>query len=229
MPEYVTITIDGARVQVPEGTSVLDGALERGICIPHLCHMRGVQDIGVCRLCLVELEKNGNSRITTSCTLEAKEGMIVHAHTDKIRRLRRNIAELLVAEAPNSRAIQDIAARCGVTEVRYPFRHKSCVLCGRCVRVCGEVWQSRALGMVGRGKERHVALPFNERPEYCKRCWSCREVCPMTLAPCDGPMKEGEEYLCDKCISQLTMVEYAPDSCVWCRLGKGFRCARQTP
>ncbi|GAF80004.1 unnamed protein product, partial [marine sediment metagenome] len=229
MPEYVTLTIDGARMRVPEGTSVLDAALDHGICIPHLCHMRGVLDIGVCRLCLVEVVEDGRSKITTSCTLGAKEGMVIRAHTEKILKLRRNVAELLVAEAPNSRAIQDIAVRCGVTEVRYPFHHANCVLCGRCVRVCSEVWQSKVLGFVGRGKDRHVALPFNERPEYCKRCWSCIDVCPMTITPCDGPMKEGEEYLCGKCASQLTMIENSPDSCVWCRLGEGFQCSRWRP
>lgn len=229
MPEYVTLTIDGARIRVPEGVSVLDAALDHGICIPHLCHMRGVLDIGVCRLCLVEVVENGRSKVTTSCTLGAKEGMVIRAHTEKILKLRRNVAELLVAEAPNSRAIQDVAVRCGVTEVRYPFHHNDCVLCGRCVRVCSEVWQSTVLGFVGRGKDRRVALPFNERPEYCKRCWSCIDVCPMTIVPCDGPMKEGEEYLCAKCASQLTMTEYSPDSCVWCRLGEGFKCARIQP
>jgi formate dehydrogenase alpha subunit len=227
MPEYVSLTIDGARIRAPKGTSVLDAALDHGICIPHLCHMRGVLDIGTCRLCLVEMVENGRSRITASCTLEAKEGMVIRAHTEEILKLRRNVAELLVAEAPNSRAIQDLAVRCGLTEVRYPFHHTSCVLCGRCVRVCSEVWQSNVLGFVGRGTDRHVSLPFHERPEDCKRCWSCREVCPMTIPPCDGPMKEGEEYLCGKCSSQLTMVEYSPDSCVWCRLGEGFQCVRQ--
>ena len=226
MPEYVTLTIDGARIRAPGGMSVLDVALDHGICIPHLCHMRSFLDIGVCRLCLVEVEDDGREKITASCTLEAEEGMVIRAHTEKILKLRRNVAELLVAEAPNSRAIQDLAVRCGLTEVRYPFHHASCVLCGSCVRICSEVWQSRSLGMIGRGKETHVALPFNERPEYCKRCWACREVCPMTIAPCDRPMKEGEEYLCGKCASQLTMVEYSTDSCVWCRLGEGFQCAR---
>ncbi len=227
MLEYVMLTIDGARIRVPKGTSVLDAALDHGICIPHLCHMRGVIDFGVCRLCLVEVVENGKSRITTSCTLEVEEGMVIRAHTEKILKLRRNVAELLVAEAPNSRAIQDLAVRCGVAEVRYPFHNTSCVLCGRCIRMCSEVWQSNVLGFVGRGKDIHVAMPFNERPEYCKRCWSCREVCPMTIVPCDGSMKEGEEYLCGKCASQLTMIENSLDSCVWCRLGEGFQCVRQ--
>ncbi|MFH1086045.1 MAG: 2Fe-2S iron-sulfur cluster-binding protein [Chloroflexota bacterium] len=227
MPEFITLTIDGARSRVPQGTSVLDAALDQGICIPHLCHMRGVADIGVCRLCLVELESNGRSRVTTSCTLEAQEGMVVAAHSDKVLRLRRNVAELLVAEAPNSRAIQDIAARCGVTEVRYPFHNNQCVLCGRCVRVCSEVWQANARGFVGRGKDRHVALPFNERPDSCKRCWNCIQVCPMVIPACAGPMKDGEEYLCGKCASQLTMAARMPDSCIWCSLGEGFQCTRR--
>ena len=229
MADDVTLTIDDREVSVPPGTTIFGAARRLGIDIPHLCYdpALGLEPTSSCRLCLVEVVKNGRSKVTTSCTLEAKEGMVVRAHTEKILKLRRNVAELLVAEAPNSRAIQDIAVRCGVTQVRYPFHHNDCVLCGRCIRVCDEVWQAQALGFVGRGKDRQVALPFNERPDFCKRCWSCREVCPMTIAPCDGPMKEGEEYLCGKCASQLTMVEYSPDSCVWCRLGEGFQCTRQ--
>lgn len=227
MPEYVSLTIDGCLVRAPRGTSVLDAALEYGICIPHLCHMRGLTPLGACRLCLVEVVANGRSRITTSCTLEVKEGLVIKAHTEQIRRIRKNLAEMLVAEAPNSRAIQDIALRCGVKRVRYPFHHADCVLCGRCVRVCTEVWQSGSLGFVGRGQERRVALPFEQRPDTCKHCNSCITVCPMTIPPCDGPMKKGEEYFCGKCESQLLAAEQSPGSCIWCRLGEGFQCTRQ--
>lgn len=212
-----------------KGANVLDTALEYGICIPHLCHMEDLLPIGACRLCIVEYVENGKSKVTTSCTLEVKEGMAVMSDTEKILRARKTIAEMLVAEAPNSRAIQDMAVRCGVTKVRFPFRNKSCVLCGRCVRVCREVWQSKSLGFVGRGKARHVALPFHERPDFCKRCWSCSELCPMTITPCDGPMKEGEEYLCAKCEAQLTMAIGSQDTCVQCRFGKGFGCLRALP
>ncbi|MCK4851723.1 MAG: (2Fe-2S)-binding protein [Candidatus Omnitrophica bacterium] len=222
MSEYVTLTINGAKVRAPRGTSVLDAALDYGICIPHLCHMQGVIPTGVCRLCIVEVIEKGRSKVTTSCTLEAEEGMVILAHTDKILKARKNIAEMLVAEAPNSRAIQDIALKCGVKDVRYPFRNKDCVLCGRCVRACTEIWRSRSLGFVGRGEQRHVALPFDERPEFCKRCNACIDLCPMTITPCDGPMKKGEEYFCGKCESQLSMSEDFVDSCVWCRLGEGF-------
>ena len=205
---------------------MLDAAIEYGICIPHLCHVPNLSDIGACRLCIVEHVVNGRSKVTTSCTLLVQEGMVIRSNTEKIRKLRRNIAELLVAQAPNSRAIQDIAVRCGVKEVRYPFRNSDCVLCGRCVRACTELCQAKAIGFVGRGKDRRVDSPFGVRSEFCKRCRTCIDLCPMTIIPCDGPMKPGEEYLCGKCESQLLFADEMPDTCVWCELGEGFQCGR---
>ncbi len=226
MQQPVTLTIDGAQVRAAKGTSVLDAAMEYGICIPHLCHTPQMSDLSACRLCIVEHVQNGRSKVTTSCTLLVQDDMVVRTNTDKIRKLRRNLAELLVAEAPNSRAVQDIAVRCGVKQVRYPFRNKSCVLCGRCVRVCTEMWSARAIGFVGRGKDRRVDFPFGVRPDYCKQCSSCVQLCPMTITPCDGPMNPGEERLCGKCESQLLVTEPIPDTCVLCDLGRGFDCAR---
>ena len=226
MEQYVNVNIDGAIIRAVRGTSVLDTAIEYDICIPHLCHVPGLTDIGACRLCIVEHVVNGRSKVTTSCTLNVEEGMVILTSTDKIRKLRHNLAELLVAQAPNSRAIQDIAVRCGVTEVRYPFRNEDCVLCGRCVRVCEEIWKARAIGFVGRGKDRHVDHPFGIRPEFCKQCDNCIQICPMTIPPCNGPMKPGEEYLCGQCESQLIVADETPGNCIWCDLGKGFDCAR---
>jgi NADH dehydrogenase/NADH:ubiquinone oxidoreductase subunit G len=226
MIPYVTLRIDGALIRAAKGTSVLDVAIEYGICIPHLCHVPNLSDIGACRLCIVEHVQNGRSKVTTSCTLRVKEGMVIRSNTERIRHLRRNIAELLVAQAPNSRAIQDIAVRCGVKTVRYPFRNEKCVLCGRCVRVCSEMWQAKAIGFVGRGKDRRVDTPFSQPSEACKRCGTCIDLCPMTITPCDGPMKPGEEHLCGKCESQLLEANSSPGQCIWCDLGEGFQCGR---
>jgi NADH dehydrogenase/NADH:ubiquinone oxidoreductase subunit G len=226
MQQYVNVSIDGAVIRAIKGNSVLDTAIEYGISIPHLCHVSYLSDIGACRLCIVEHVENGRAAITTSCTLKVQEGMVIRANSDKVRKLRRNLAELLVAQAPNSRAIQDIALRCGVKEVRYPFRNDNCVLCGRCVRVCTEVWKARAIGFVGRGKDRHVEHPFGVRPDFCKQCSNCTQICPMTITPCDGPMKPGKERLCSQCESQLMIADQNPGSCVWCKLGEGFACGR---
>lgn len=227
MVENVTLTIDGAKINTQANMSVLDAALEYGICIPHLCHYPGLSDVGTCRICIVEHIINGRSKITASCTLKVAEGMVIRTDTETVKRLRRNIAELLVAQAPNSKAIQDIAVRCGVRQVRYPFRNENCVLCGRCVRVCAEMWQAKALGFVGRGKDRKVEFPFGHKPDFCKNCNTCIDICPMTITPCSGPVKDGQEYLCSSCESQLIMADSQPGSCVWCDLGKGFQCTRQ--
>lgn len=223
MAQQVTLTIDGMDITVPRGLSVLDAALRHGICIPHLCRLPFISDLGSCRLCIVEHIQNGRSKITTSCTLLAQEGMVISSNTAKIRVLRKNIAELLVAEAPNSRAIQDVALRCGVREVRYPFRNSDCVLCGRCVRSCPE----KAIGFVGRGKDRRVASPLNIRKELCTNCGRCIDLCPMTMPPCDGPMLKGQERLCGKCVSKMDFAEELPGICVACDLGQGFHCERR--
>ena len=226
MRQYINLKIDGADYRAAKGISVLDVAVEYGVCIPHLCHVANLSEIGACRLCIVEHVKNGQSKVTTSCTLLVQEGMVIRSNTEKIKKLRRNIAELLVAQAPNSRAIQDIAVRCGVKEVRYPFRNENCVLCGRCVRACSELFSAKAIGFVGRGKDRRVETPFGTRTTLCKHCGTCIDLCPMTITPCEGYMKPGEEHLCGKCESQMQLAENLQESCVWCELGEGFQCSR---
>jgi len=225
MIQQVTINIDGANIRAARGASVLDVALEHGICIPHLCRVPYIASIGACRLCIVEHVVNGWSKVTTSCTLLVQEGMVILSNTEKIRKLRRNVAELLVSQAPNSRAIQDIAVRCGVKEVRYPFRNENCVLCGRCVRYCREMANANSLGFIGRGRDRRVGYPLELR-DFCKHCGFCTQNCPMSITPCDGPMKKGEERLCGRCEAQLAITVGMEDSCVWCELGKGFDCSR---
>lgn len=226
MTPQVRINVDGVDIMVARGSSVLDAALEKGICIPHLCRAPYLPDIGACRLCIVEHVNNGRSKITTSCTLLVQEGMVILSNTEKIRKLRRNIAELLVAEAPNSRAIQDIALRCGVKEVRYPFRNSDCVLCGRCVRACPGHIGVKAIGFTGRGKDRKVESPFNLHSELCNECGRCIDLCPMTVVPCDGPMELGKEYLCGNCESKIALADKIPGFCISCALGEGFQCER---
>ncbi len=226
MNQYVTVNIDGAILNVPKGSSVLDAALEAGICIPHLCRVPYLPDLGACRLCIVENIVNGRSKVTTSCTLLVKEGMVILSNTEKIRKLRKNIAELIVTEAPNSRAIQDIAMRCGLEEARYPFRNSDCILCGRCVTSCTGRSAEKAIGFIGRGKNRHVASPFNLFSELCNECGRCVDLCPMTITPCEGPMLPGEERLCGNCESKLSEADLALGYCVGCYLGEGFHCQR---
>jgi NADH dehydrogenase/NADH:ubiquinone oxidoreductase subunit G len=96
--------MDGAKLRTPQGVSVLDVAVEYGVCIPHLCHVSNLTDIGACRLCIVELVSNGRSKITTSCTLEVKEGMVIHSNTDRVRALRKNVKPAARCFRPDVRA-----------------------------------------------------------------------------------------------------------------------------
>jgi ferredoxin len=88
------------------------------------------------------------------------------------------------------------------------------------------LWQAKALGFVGRGKNRHVDYPFGVRPAFCRMCGACITNCPMTIPPCGGPMKSGEERLCGQCESQLMVSPSLEGHCVWCELGKSFQCSR---
>ena len=212
MSEIVTITIDGETVETLEGTSVLAAALKAGICIPNLCWLPRVVPIGACRVCLVEVERNGRTKMTASCTLEAKQGMVIHAHSEDVLRARRNIVELLLAEAPESEVLQVLAERLGVDEVRYPSRESECVLCGRCVAACAEIAGTGSKGFVGRGNRRHIGLPFyNEK--YCQKCDECSDRCPMDIAPVSKKGKPG-----GVCGSELSKNEEIPSICEECVL-----------
>jgi bidirectional [NiFe] hydrogenase diaphorase subunit len=212
MSETISLTIDGETVETTEGASVLAAALNAGICIPNLCWLPKVTPTGACRVCLVEVERHGRRRMTASCTLEAKEGMIVHAHSEDVLRARRNIVELLLAEAPQSEVLQALAERLGLEEVRYPERESDCVLCGRCVAACAEIAGTGAKGSVGRGSRRHIGLPFYQE-KYCQKCGECTDRCPMDIAPVSKRGKPG-----GVCGSELSKNEEIPSVCENCLL-----------
>ena len=213
MPDSVTIVVDDVSIETTEGANVLDAALRVGVCIPNLCHLPEVTPTGACRVCLVEVERNGRTKITAACALEAKDGMIVRAHTEDVERARRNIVELLLAEAPESPVLQALAERLGVNDVRFSERESDCILCGRCVAACAEIAKEGALGMIGRGANRHKGLPFYNE-EYCSQCNECHDRCPMDISPSG---RSGDK--CGVCGSELSVNEEIPEICEDCVLG----------
>ena len=212
MAETITLTIDGETVETTEGTSVLEAALQAGICIPNLCMLPGTPPTGACRVCLVEVERNGRTKMTASCTLDAKEGMVIHAHSENVMRARRNIVELLLAEAPDSPVLKTLAERLEVDEIRYPEREADCILCGRCVAACSVVAGTGAKGFVGRGNHRHIGLPFYDE-KYCQKCDECNDRCPLEMAPVSKHGKHG-----GVCGSELSLNDELPEICEDCIL-----------
>lgn len=211
MSDTVTLTIDGETIEVEAGTTVLEAALGAGICIPNLCYIPDARPTGACRLCIVEVEQHGRRKMTASCTLDASNGMIIHAHSDDVLRARRNIIEILRAEAPDSEVLEAMAERLGVTETRYSLRESDCILCGRCVTACSDIAKSRVKGSIGRGIKRHIGLPFY-KDTYCQKCYECNERCPLAI-----PVKS-KKGPCGVCGSELSKNERIPEVCEDCIL-----------
>ena len=174
----VTLTIDGREVQAEEGVTILEAAKENNIYIPSLCYHEEVTPYGACRLCLVEITKNGRQRLVTSCLYQVEEGLIVKTDSERIIDNRRMIMELLLARCPNNKVIQDLAKQLGVEKTSFKLEDNQCILCALCVRVCQEVVGVSAISLVNRGVDRQMATPFYEHSEACIGCGSCAYVCP---------------------------------------------------
>jgi bidirectional [NiFe] hydrogenase diaphorase subunit len=180
----VKITIDGIKVQVPEGTTVLEAARSIGVVIPTLCHHPGLTPYGVCRVCIVEVVKGKRSSLEASCTLPVSEGQVIITNSEMVKKARKVIIELLLSECPTSKTLQDLAANFGVNEVRFKIKDKNCIMCGLCVRYCKEQMQSGGIGFVGRGTSRRVSTSFGVTPEECRNCGGCEWICPVCERAC---------------------------------------------
>lgn len=200
----ITLRINGETVTVPKGTKIIDAAKKIGINIPHLCHFEGLEPIGVCRLCIVEIE--GNSQFVTSCTQDVAEGMKVKTNTKKLNDARKMLLELILANHPTdchtcernqTCELLALANELGVSTVRFAYDKKTaeiddssfsivrdtnkCILCKRCIRVCRDIQGVEAIGLVFRGHDTLVSTFNNEGLAYtqCTNCGQCIAVCPV--------------------------------------------------
>ncbi len=174
----VTVSIDGRHVRVREGTTVLEAAETLGIEIPTLCHRRELTPYGACRVCTVEIDQGGVTRLQAACSYPVAEGLTVRTNTERVLKGRRMILELLGARCPNTESIKELAKQMGVETPRFRLKDDDCILCGLCVRVCHEVVGAGAIGFSGRGILRKVETPFGADPKACIACGACSYVCP---------------------------------------------------
>jgi len=175
------LIIDGIRADADPSKTVLEVAQNMGIRIPTLCQYKGITPYGACRICIVETIWNGKSSLHTACTYPAWDGE-VKTNSDVVRKARKGILELMLAEAPGAEDIQKLAEEYGAEKEKYKVHRTGtenlCIMCGLCVRICTDVMKVGAIGFKGRGFKREIATPFEEYSDVCSTCGSCVFVCP---------------------------------------------------
>ncbi|MCF7891164.1 (2Fe-2S)-binding protein [Candidatus Bipolaricaulota bacterium] len=175
----VNFVLNDRELEVEQGTTILDAALDAGVEIPHLCYHEELSAYGACRLCLVKKMENGASSLEPSCQTKVTEGMKVETHSEEVNEKRKIVFELLLAKAPESEKLKELASNYGVTKSRFDLdSYGKCILCGLCVRVCDEVVGMEAIGFSDRGVERTIKTPFGKISNSCIGCGACAYICP---------------------------------------------------
>ena len=199
----VTLTIDGQKVTVPEGTTILNAAKKAGIDIPTLCYLKEINEVGDCRMCIVEVE--GRRGFASSCIQTVEEGMVVHTHTPNVLEARRVILDLIISNhakdcltctRSGNCELQALATKFNVLNVEFPgemSEHKidnvspsivrdfnKCILCRRCVAACKNVQGIGAIDCINRGFESCISTVGDKslNDVNCTNCGQCIEACP---------------------------------------------------
>ena len=200
MPD-VNITVDGKKVTAPAGTLLIEACKSVGIEVPSFCYYPGLSLQGACRMCLVKVEKM--PKLQTACTTAITEGMVVVTESDEVRQARKSMLELLLANHPLDCPVCDAGGECELQDMTFSYgaansrfmdtkNHKyeqqwspvvyfdrpRCILCYRCVRVCGEGMDVWALGVQNRGVVSVIA-PNKEDHLECEECGMCIDICPV--------------------------------------------------
>jgi len=176
----VVLTINDHKIEVEEGTTILKAAKELGIDVPTLCYHPALAPYQACRVCVVEVTQNGKSELVASCGSIVEEGMTVKTNTEKVMRARKVTVELLLARAPGSQTIRDLAETLEIKTPRFKTKEEDekCILCGLCVRVCNEVMKIGAISFSNRGAKMEVTPPFKGPSKVCTTCGACAFICP---------------------------------------------------
>ncbi len=172
----ILLQIDGKQVWAKKGMSVLEAAQSADIFIPTLCHHEKLEPYGGCRMCTVEVESRGWTKLVAGCLYSVEKDLVVRTRSEKVDKCRKLILEFLLAHAPDSPELQDLAQEYGADTNRFEKESMFCILCGLCVRYCAEVKKKNVISFVDCGGRREI----NFIPELAaKECWDCKECYPL--------------------------------------------------
>ena len=210
----VNLTIDGQKIAVPEGTTIMKAADEVGIKIPHLCYLEGVNDIGACRVCVVEVE--GIDKLATACNTQVVEGMVIRTNSPRVRWARRINVELILSDhkancpyclKSGNCTLQTLANDLGLLIPDYSntaekmnwsrelpiVRDASkCIKCMRCVQICDKIQNMGVWTILGTGYRTTIGVKDNKRIDMsdCTLCGQCVTHCPVgALRECDDRLR----------------------------------------
>lgn len=192
----VTLTINGREISVQEGQTILQAAKDNGIDIPTLCYNEAIEPYGACRLCMVEISRNGKTRLVASCMYQVEDGIDVKTNSPRVLYNRRVIVELLLARCSDNKVIKDLAKELNIEGI--PFKteyieNNDCIVCGLCVRACEQIVGVSAISLINRGITKEPASPFLESADDCIGCGSCFYICPTDAIKMED--KNGIRYL----------------------------------
>lgn len=174
----IVLTIDEKEVVARPGMTILEAAKRARITIPTLCHHGRLKPYGACRLCGVELEASGCTKLVMSCLYPVEEGLVIRTRSKRIDRVRRTVLELQLAHAPEAWAYQDYVQEYGADKDRFEKEASFCIQCGFCVRYCDEVRKKNAVGFIGRGARREISFMPEIASRECRNCEECSPLCP---------------------------------------------------
>jgi NADH dehydrogenase/NADH:ubiquinone oxidoreductase subunit G len=178
--DEILIQIDGKEIKAEEGMTVLEAAQRAGILIPTLCHHEKLAPFGGCRICTVEVEVRGWTKLVAACLYPLEKNLIVRTRSEKVDKVRKMILEFLLAHAPNSPQLQELAAQYGADKDRFAKESSFCILCGLCVRYCAEVKKKNAVGFVDSGSRREINFLPEIALKECPDCKECFPLCPTS-------------------------------------------------
>jgi bidirectional [NiFe] hydrogenase diaphorase subunit len=172
----IVLQIDGKEVKAREGMTVLEAARSAEIFIPTLCHHEKLNPYGGCRLCTVEVGTRGRSKLVASCLYPVEPDLVVMTRSEMVDKIRKLILEFLLAHAPDSVELKELAKTYGADNERFEKESMFCILCGLCVRYCAEIKKKNVIGFVDKGGKREICFI----PELAaQECWNCKECYPL--------------------------------------------------